>query len=74
MRRPVTAGGRNMGIVIDFPMSQRMAPGEGRGDVNESAQVVILPVIRIERMPDTPASGVEGARSSRKRRRRAQRS
>lgn len=65
-----------MGIIIDFPMSQHMAQGERRGDANEPAQVVILPVVRIERMPDSPADGIEsGSRAAgRKRRRRAQRS
>lgn len=64
-----------MGIVIEFPMIERLAREEMiRGDQDRPAKVVILPVVRIERAPDTPADGVEGGRAGRKRRRRAQRS
>jgi hypothetical protein len=61
--------------VIEFPMIERLAREDMiRGDQERPAKIVILPVVRIERMPDTPADGVEGARAGRKRRRRAQRS
>jgi hypothetical protein len=65
-----------MGTVIDFPAEQRLAQDGRRGDAGEPATVVILPVVRVERAPDTPADGVEsGPRSAgRKRRRRASRS
>ncbi len=65
-----------MGIVIDFPMNLRTAHDEGRGNITEPATIVILPVVRVERSPDTPADGVEsGPRGTgRKRRRRASRS
>jgi hypothetical protein len=65
-----------MGIVIDFPASERLAQDGRRGDAGEPAMVVILPVIRVERLPDVPRDGVEsGARGTgRKRRRRASRS
>ncbi len=63
-----------MGIIVDFPMSRRMAQAERSRDMNEPAQVVILPVVRIERMADQPASGIASRVTVRKRRRRAQRS
>jgi hypothetical protein len=64
-----------MGTVIEFPMIERLAREEMiRGDQERPAQVVILPVVRIERLPDMPADGVERQRAGRKRRRRAQRS
>jgi len=65
-----------MGIVIDFPAGQRLAQDGRRGDAGEPGTVVILPVVRVERAPDTPLDGVEsGPRGSgRKRRRRASRS
>jgi hypothetical protein len=71
-----------MGIVIDFPAGERLAQGERltqggrRGGAGELAMVVILPVIRVERLPDAPRDGVEsGTRGAgRKRRRRASRS
>lgn len=61
-----------MGIIIEFPMSQRMAQAERRTDPEAPAQVVILPVIRIERMTDQPDG--RSRATGRKRRRRAQRS
>ncbi len=64
----------NMGIVIEFPTWQRLSggtpPSAGTGEV------IILPVIRIDRYPDTPTDGVESnasASNTRKRRRRASR-
>ena len=63
-----------MGTVVRFPEGQRPA-GAGRYiDANsEPANVIILPVVRIERDPDKP-SGLEGGSSAttgRRRRRRA---
>ena len=63
-----------MGTVVRFPEGQRPA-GAGRYiDANsEPANVIILPVVRIERDPDKP-SGLEGgsnATTGRRRRRRA---
>ncbi len=64
-----------MGIVIDFPMGQRLAQGAKRDEPGEPASVVILPVIRVERSPDRPSDLESGARGpARKRRRRAARS
>lgn len=64
-----------MGIVIEFPTRQRISdttsPAVGTGEV------VILPVIRIDRSPDAPTDGLESnapASGTRKRRRRASRS
>jgi hypothetical protein len=61
-----------MGIVIDFPQRRRVAreapPGAAR-----SATIIILPVIRIERVGDEPHGGVpagDNAASGRRRRRR----
>jgi hypothetical protein len=65
-----------MGIVIAFPES-RSGCGIRRsnGGQCESATIIILPVIRIERCGDEPSDGLShGASSGRKRRRRATRS
>lgn len=67
-----------MGIIVQFPEGQR-PPGGGRYvDANsESANVIILPVVRIERNPDRPSDGMDGGSSTtpgRKRRRRSSRS
>jgi hypothetical protein len=48
-----------MGLVIRFPLEQRIAQDPGslvRG--TEPAPVVILPVIRIDRHSDGPSGGV----------------
>lgn len=65
-----------MGIVISFPANQRTIPSESRAAPSEPGTVVILPVIRVDRLPDEPSGGMEtGARATgRKRRRRASRS
>jgi hypothetical protein len=61
-----------MGIVINFP--------EGRRDLRdvvgagETATIMILPVVRIERPTDQPPSEASGTATGRKRRRRARRS
>jgi hypothetical protein len=62
-----------MGTVISFPAVERTARGSrsiaGR---SESATVIILPVIRIERYVEEPAAGFapEVSINSRRRRRR----
>ncbi len=65
-------GNGAMGIVINFP--------EGRRDlrdavgVGETATIMILPVVRIERPTDQPPNEASGTAAGRKRRRRARRS
>jgi hypothetical protein len=61
-----------MGTVISFPAVEHTArasrPIAGK---SESATVIILPVIRIERYVDEPTGGIEPeSRSPRRRRRR----
>ncbi|MCC6775604.1 MAG: hypothetical protein IT537_03050 [Hyphomicrobiales bacterium] len=66
-----------MGTVISFPAGRtprEARSGAGRG---ESAMVIILPVVRIERYVEEPTGGFEPEASSgsrRRRRRRATRS
>ena len=60
-----------MGNVIDFPVEQRLLARPVSTDA-DSGKVLILPVVRVERVPDLP-SDVEpgsGAAPGRKRRRR----
>jgi hypothetical protein len=63
-----------MGIVIDFP--SRDAASSSGVSLQGPAEVVILPVIRIERYESEPAGFLTPGRSEhgRKRRRRASRS
>ncbi len=67
-----------MGTIVRFPEGQRPVGGGRYIDANsEPASVIILPVVRIERNPDTPSDGLEGGTSAtpgRRRRRRASRS
>jgi hypothetical protein len=66
-----------MGTVISFPAMERAARASRTiADKSESAIVIILPVIRIERYVDEPTGFEPRARSSagRRRRRRATRS
>jgi hypothetical protein len=67
-----------MGIVVQFPEGQRPLSGGRYVDANSApADVIILPVIRIERGPDQPGNGKAGGSSDspgRKRRRRSSRS
>lgn len=62
-----------MGTVVNFP--------EGRRDMRElqvgageTATIMILPVVRIERPTDQPPTEASGNQAGRKRRRRARRS
>ena len=64
-----------MGLVIGFP-EQGRATRAGRviGARAESATVIILPVIRIERYDDEPGEGTASRSQRRRRRRRTSRS
>jgi hypothetical protein len=64
-----------MGTVIHFPEGQRSTRNRYAGAVAEPAAVIILPVIRVERLPDDPSDNLEsGPGASRRRRRRVSRS
>jgi hypothetical protein len=66
-----------MGTVIRFPGERRAAQGAGdASDRCESATIMILPVIRIERTGDSPTDGMApdtNTAAGRKRRRRSSR-
>jgi hypothetical protein len=57
-----------MGTVISFPGPARARRGRRTGDKLESATVVILPVIRIERFTGEPPLASHGQRRRRRRR------
>jgi hypothetical protein len=67
-----------MGTIVRFPEGQRPASGGRYVDAHtEPADVIILPVVRIERQPDSPSDDFEGgagAAPGRRRRRRSSRS
>ncbi len=67
-----------MGVIVQFPEGQRPLGGGRYVDANsEPADVIILPVVRIERGPDQPSGGMAGGNNDtpgRKRRRRSSRS
>ncbi len=67
-----------MGLVIRFPLEQRIAQDPGQSvRITEPAAVVILPVIRIDRQSDGPSGGIapgSGSGPGRGRRRPAGRS
>jgi hypothetical protein len=66
-----------MGTVISFPSGRSAREPRAVGARAESATVIILPVVRIERYVDEPTGGFEPEASSgsrRRRRRRATRS
>jgi len=66
-----------MGTVINFPAARPSARRPRPiADKSESAAVIILPVIRIERYAETPTGDLEPEASTprRRRRRRANRS
>jgi hypothetical protein len=63
-----------MGVVIDFPTDDAASRARGAASLDRLCEVVILPVIRIDRYEDTPSirparGGLQGG----KRRRRASR-
>jgi hypothetical protein len=61
-----------MGIVIRFPLEERIAHEGRRLGTMESASVIILPVIRIQRFEEPTGRAPEtGNRPGRGRRRRA---
>jgi hypothetical protein len=63
-----------MGTVINFPESRR-SERDGLAGARETATIMILPVVRIERPNDGPPDEVRtNASGGRKRRRRARRS
>jgi hypothetical protein len=66
-----------MGTIVRFPEGQRPIGGGRYVDAqSEPANIIILPVVRIEREPDKPFDGLEGgngAAPGRRRRRRASR-
>jgi len=70
----VSAGECEMGMVISFPEAGRSSRG-ARAILGkpESATVIILPVVRIERYIDEPSGGVEPEASGSPRRRRRRR-
>ncbi|HXF89754.1 MAG TPA: hypothetical protein VNK48_15490 [Xanthobacteraceae bacterium] len=60
-----------MGHVVEFPEGRRLVRSlDAAGTQKQSAHIIILPVVRIERHPDEPSDGVEGAAASGRRRRR----
>jgi hypothetical protein len=67
-----------MGIIVQFPEGHRPAGGGRYVDASsEPANVIILPVVRIERNPDRPTDGIAGGGNDtpgRPRRRRTSRS
>jgi hypothetical protein len=66
-----------MGIIVQFPEGHRPLGGGRYVDANaEPANVIILPVVRIERHPNEPdgLSGGDSATPGRRRRRRNSRS
>jgi hypothetical protein len=64
-----------MGIVIDFPADSAASRPRGAGYVDGHGEVIILPVIRIDRYNDEPILRPEsGGEPGGKRRRRASRS
>jgi hypothetical protein len=67
-----------MGTVISFPAAERAARGSRLFEgIPETATVIILPVVRIERYADEPTGDFEPDASNgprRRRRRRATRS
>jgi hypothetical protein len=69
-------GDSRMGTVVEFPEHGRSArDGRVIGMPSESATVIILPVIRIERYSDdAPVAGSASRSQRRRRRRRASRS
>jgi hypothetical protein len=71
-------GGNDMGTVISFPTAGRAARGpDSMVGKSQSAAVIILPVIRIERYAEAPSGDLEpeaGSTARRRRRRRANRS
>lgn len=66
-------GNGTMGTIINFPEVRR-SMREVLGRASETATIMILPVVRIERPTDQPPNEAPGNHAGRKRRRRARRS
>jgi hypothetical protein len=62
-----------MGTIINFPEGRRSAR-ELQSGIGETATIMILPVVRIERPNDSPPTEASANGHGRKRRRRARRS
>ncbi len=64
--------GWGMGVVIDFAVRAAAPAARDRGRSGEGAQIVILPVIRIERYDEDPygCAGPDGGATQLRRRRR----
>jgi hypothetical protein len=63
-----------MGTVVNFPATLRAGrPAKSVVSTSESATIIILPVIRIERHPDAPESSMQSSVGSSPRRRRRSR-
>lgn len=62
-----------MGMVISFPDAGRARSVKAILGKPESATVIILPVVRIERYVDEPSGGIEPEASGSPRRRRRRR-
>ena len=64
-----------MGVVIDFPADHAVIQARGAASPAQVCEVVILPVIRIDRYDDKPmARPASGGVTAGKRRKRASRS
>jgi hypothetical protein len=57
-----------MGVVITFPLEERIADGRRVG-AGEPASIIILPVVRIERHVDERSGAPGTGKASRRRRR-----
>ena len=63
-----------MGNVIEFPVEQCREARDAIAGPAAAGKVIILPVVRVERVSDMPSDGIKpgsGTASGRKRRRRA---
>lgn len=69
-------GAKAMGTVITFPAARRAERASERqvAGAEATATIMILPVIRIERMIEAPDDGLKRPPAGRKRRRRARQS
>jgi hypothetical protein len=64
-----------MGVVIDFPKDRAACRAQGAASMDGHCEVVILPVIRIDRYEDEPAfRPAQGPIAGGRRRKRASRS
>ena len=75
-RKGFAVGAKTMGTVITFPAARRAERASERqiAAAGATATIMILPVIRIERMIEAPDDGLKRSPAGRKRRRRARQS